>query len=176
MSSATIPAVSSRLAHLRYYTNISHIAVHNSIASSGTVRLPQHDVSSQAAHEEAVRRESEVLRQMIHAEREKTAKVIHLTNEQLYYTIMPWLKNPLCALQNSLTLLILPPSKVRKARSVRPSTPCLCSHTYIPQFSPSSSHHHTKLTLISLNLLPRALSHRCSFTAFSPLQLPPLAH
>lgn len=82
MSSATAPALNSRLAHLRYYTNISHIAAHNSIVSSGTVHLPRHDVSAQAAHEEAVRRETEVLRQMIHAEREKIAKVVHLAKER----------------------------------------------------------------------------------------------
>ena len=49
-----------------------------------------------------MRRESEVLRQMIHAEREKTAKVIHLTNEQLYYTIMPWLKKPIVCFAKQL--------------------------------------------------------------------------
>ena len=76
MSSAKTPAVKGRLEHLRYYTNISHIAAHNSIVSSGTAHLPRHDVSVQAAHEEAVRRETEVLWQMIHTEREKIAKVI----------------------------------------------------------------------------------------------------
>lgn len=80
-ASSPSPAVKARLAHLRHYSNLSYLATHKSVKSNdATVRLPQQDAVStaQEAHEGAVRRESDLLREKIRHERELLSQVINI--------------------------------------------------------------------------------------------------